>query len=577
VSSFILIHNTHVFDKDSLNGTFESKSLHFSSKFELGNYNLYIYSTPNRKDFYHYYTDDTHVFAFGTLTYKAKTSRESIISLLTDFVSDKFVPENLKGVYLILVYFKSKLSFFNDFSNIYSLYHSIDGRIMSSSFLALLSIPIHNLTYNKKAIREVLLTGSLIGPETIVNEVNRFERKVPSTLIDISFYKVEPYIIQNTSDNKSKSIDEQLRILEEYFESLKAVGNEYGVNIGLTGGLDSRLILALCIKHFKQPTCYSHYRKLKNTELEIAENICKIKNISLISPKIKASLDMTPEEMKSQLFQAFNYMDGHIRVNAFWTEEYNTVNYIKQISSISGILINGIGGEQYRNQERIIRKNINFNSWLYYEMAYRNSGNVFYSKKDKIAFMNYISAKARILLNIYQQKKVSHTELKRYLNEVYIPACRGVKTFLENQFTYSLAPCAEYVVSSNSYSAISFLGLSKSFELQMIRKLDPELAEIVSSYGFAPNNNEPLISRLFTVLKEIVPLRIYYYFFYKVKSKSNFYSKFIKMFPFALEYENNIINLDLKINLNQLKRSPALSPLLISLGYFMDFYKNKIK
>jgi hypothetical protein len=77
---------------------------------------------------------------------------------------------------------------------------------------------------------------------------------------------------------------------------------------------------------------------------------------------------------------------------------------------------------------------------------------------------------------------------------------------IDSQLAYSLSPFLDAGPRLASYRALPHVGLDGRFEAEMIRRLDPALASITSTYGYAFDRRPPLSRLAKCALRGWVPL-----------------------------------------------------------------------
>lgn len=577
MGAFLLYNkNTKAINLDSSLALFKKKGFSNPFNFDLGDYSLFLYQ-KKFIDAQNYYQESAcEIYGVGTIIYKKRFAQSALKAILHDYIRNTFNHDEIRGNFLIIIQEQGKLIWLTDPENVYNIFYDTDRTVISSSFLAILEALPDSQRYNQNAILEALTTGSILGSDTIIEGIKRVDIKSPPHFQNLVWQRIKPDIKDIRINNYQEALDTQIDVLDEYFDSVSPVLKETGFDMGVTGGFDSRLLILQSLKYNNAPVLYSHYRKQNNPELDIAKLIANKLNRELISPFVKSTEDMSISELKEQFEKAFFYLDGQIRANAFWTEAYNQPEYRSNFTNASSLGMNGIGGEQYRNYERVIFNRSNLAEWHYNETAFKFLGPVFYKKERYNDFINYMNSKI-ISLGFNHKKGYSHTDLKKFLNEAFVPSCRGLRASIENQQIYFLSPFTDYKVSQNAYRIVPWLGLSNKFEIDLINKIDTTLSKVPTTYGYDLVGGEPLKRKLLTVIKEFMPSRVYYNYIHKSKKRNNYYSQIISLFPELQKMEEKLIQLVPEINLEYLKPIPSHSHLLLALLYFMDYFKNKIR
>ena len=577
MGAFFLYKRNSDIDLKAVKEIFKGKGFKKPNIFELGSYTLLLYKKILINEENYLEENNNAIYAVGTIVYKGRNYKDSLKTILKDFIDDKFNPDKLIGSFCIFIKINDDIKFFIDRAGIQNVYFNNNKTVTSSSFLAVAFSEINKLNINKNAVTEILLTGNLIGPDTIFKEVNRIEVNEDFNfpfLKYIILHRKEPEISCKTYLD---CLDFQIKTLDRYFLSLKKLAERCGTVIGLTGGFDSRLLMALTEKHFNKILYFSHWRKKKNKELEIAEELAKTVNKEVNIFKIKHPLDMAEEEALNCLKEAFLFYDGHIRAQAYWHEEYNTKYYEEKVFSEYKLGLHGIGGEQYRNCERMVKPYYNFGNWLRYDIVYRYSGKIFKNKKSENKFLKYIEKKIRNKL-IFYDNQVNLLTYKRYFNEIYNLSNRGLRTNIENQVVFFVSPFTEYSISHNAYKTTPFLGPSLQFEADMIKKINPELAKIPSNYGFSFYEGEPLRLKLLAYAKDLTPKRLFFKIYNKYYGNvnDNFYYLYSSRFNFMNHFNELLRKFSFDIDIEKLKKMKFVAPLLISFCFFIEQFKEKL-
>jgi len=576
MGAFFLYKKNSNIDLDSVKKIFLEKGFKNPNIFDFKSYTLLLYKKILLNEKNYFIEGNNAIYTIGTVVYKGKNYKQSIISIFHDFIENKLNPDELIGSFCIIIKFSDEIKYFIDRAGVQNIYYNENQTVISSSFLAVIYSSKEKMYLNKSAALEVLATGCLIGPDTLIKEISRLEISNPLNFKSIKFAPLPMNKIPDLSKKEyNKCLKDQIDYLNGYFESIKPFANSFGLIIGITGGFDSRLLLILALRHNKNISCYTSWRKVKDKDITIAEEVCKKTSLKLIIEPAIHPLDMTQDEMLNTLNDAFLFCDGHIRSQSYWTEQYNTRNHREKININKNIGLNGIGGEQYRNNERMVMPKWNFKNWIKYELILKNSGKSFTTKKDLNLLIKYIRNKIEKKLKI-QKKYIDHLDVKRYYNEIFNLSNRSTRLNMENQISFYLAPFTEYNVALKAYRIIHQLGVSLKYESDMIKLLNPVLAEIDSRYGFNFLKGEPFWMKSQSFIKEMLPGSLYHYLAEKKKrDKNTFHIQYEKKFPFIKELTEEVIKLNLPLDINILKHTPS-GYLIASMGYFLKKLQFKI-
>jgi len=550
-------------------------------EFLFDNYKVLIYKKQLLDYFQTANLDESCVIAVGTFFYRKRKVKEGLSLFLNDFLNHSINLSEAVGSFIILVWHVKRLYFYSDRSGIQNIFFNEKHKVASSSFLATtvaLSALSGKLKLNRDALVETLVTGNLIGPETLLEGITRYEPSIHENLMGIErisiFKETQQFDIPK---NFNVAIDEQLKSLRYYFQLISENLNTNGSITGITGGFDSRLLYLLIREQTNNCKLYSTAREKVTFEQICAQKFASEVNKPLYSLKHTILSRKEPTEVESFISQNFYFNDGIIRTHQIWLEEIKSRQYLFRLYSEEKIGFSGVGGEQYRNSEYLLKNNYNFKNWVKYELIYKNSGNVFKNRRFHDQIAERISKKIRTILKINKDSRsIQKKEIKRYYNECWNTANRTVRNNVENQLVYFLSPFTDYYVSKIAYRAIPFIGQTHRFEKEMITKLAPELSHIITNYGYSPNQSVPIKYILGVILKGVIGLRNFnYIYYYNKKRHQNGIVKLLKDQNSLVKYFKLIQNLDLPISIDKLYKNDFLAPLIIETGillHLMDEY-----
>ena len=549
--------------------------------FRLEGWNLYLFPKlliPDLKNFR--LTDNYSLFATGTPFLHGKTYQETLDKLFS-YICREVQPEQIKGHFFILTDSPDGLRFFTDPSGIYSTYHTSGGTVISSSFLAIAE-GTESLTVNRDPFIENLLTGSIIGSDTIFSEILRFEPAFPFKFHGLKFMPYS-YGAEGIGPfrNRKESIDGQIKILDYYFAGIKRFAEEYGTDAGITGGFDSRLLLAMCLRHFDKEVLqfHSHRRKKPDSDFLSGEDICKKAGLKFVTKPVKDISDIDEEAALELVQNGMLVTDGPARTHSFWHEGFNTAGYRIGILGNRKLGLGGIGGEQYRNLERKFNCTYDLKNWIKNELIIKYSG--FNSTgKDAIEKMvNTLTGKLEERIPLRKHGRIDYPGIKYYMQEVYIPANRGLKTGYENRLSFHLFPFTDPDVEYAARMAIPFLGVSLDYEAEIIRTLNPLIASVGSSYGYSFYGREPLQSVLpYIFLNNLVPGTVFQLIAEKFLSRKTdrwaILTGRLRPFRSMLEILNSA---GFPVITDNLILRNDIGPVALALGHLLTRFRDKIK
>lgn len=504
MGALYLYHESQLKTKDEVQETFLKRGFTESTEIIMGSYRLIVYGKMLVQNKQIYQKGQDCIVVCGTMIYKGLGVNESLSELFRDIVSNSIDENQLIGHFICVEFINSKIRIITDRLCTLPLYYSEDQLIFSSSFLALSSAIKTPLTINTFAMLEILLGQGVLPPDTQIDQIKRWTPSASDATINhISFYKYsDPQIDHSEIHSVSDAINRQIENLDAYFVQAKPLLTEYGACMGLTGGFDSRLLLAFLIRHGIKTECYTHWQNGVSEDFKIA---------SAIAEKLSLKLSYVEEHYRkdsqggSSLEDGYLFTDGQIRRQYYWNEIYTSEEYYKKLGLKARVGLNGVGGEQYRNSEGFPHFKGSLTNWLNDKILY-TVPNVFLNKKLAEEFRERFTQKVANLLRI-DETLMSNLIVKRYFNEVYGYTNRYYRAGFENQLMYHLSPFSDSFNSLYAYGAIPYLGNLHGFQMEMIKRVNPQLAGINSSYGFPFDANIPLLYKVARNIQRSLPQR----------------------------------------------------------------------
>jgi hypothetical protein len=573
MGAFFIVKRTRNISDEKVKQTFARQGLTNYLKVSLGEYDLFSFGKiltcpPNQITS----PEGNSLYSTGTLVYKGLGYEESLKQLLDDHRLGQLDETELLGTFCLIFTGEESIELLIDSMSIQNVFYNQGLDIISSSFLAVCSTEPH-LKLNVSASTECICTGSLMGPDTLVTSVFRVEPfKIPKISgLHIHFAR-KPEISDKSNLPFEQEVERQNNRLKNYFKKVKPLADAVGVDSGITGGHDSRLLMAVALPNWNKISFHSHYRKVKDEELQMAEKICDTMNLHLKQVEIIPPEDMTEVEFADVLDQTFHFFDGNIRMHTYWTESYNTPGYRTQLLGSARLGLSGIGGEQYRNMEGMYGISWNYHNFIRYVVLLNTCGHAFKTVEEEKKLVNRLKEKISAKLEINQNTShMTMLTMKRYFNEVFIPARLGMRNNAENKLSFFLSPLTDPFNSFMAYKAIPHLGVAYRFQELMIAVLNPKLAAVQSSYGFNFLEGEPLSLKLKQLLQNVIPHSILQK---RIDShwKHNNTAKLqqlIRLHPDCVEYIQLVKQMELPIDIDTILKRIDLMPLVLALGFMI--------
>jgi hypothetical protein len=480
MGAFFINKNSENINKKDVLDFFLKKGHQNHISFNSDQYTFFVFEkiktkTINKLDF-----NGNIIFSVGTFSYKGKNLKNSLNALSTDFLKDQIEYSALYGHYNIFILLSNnQVKILSDDKNSVEIYCNLSETIFSNSFLAIAELTQEKISVNKNAVLENLISGCLFGNDTIFNEIKVLNFKENKTFTPI----IKPKLQIEKHKTFNDAIECQLQTLDSYFNAFKELISENLVDIGISGGYDSRLLLALTNKYYpKELQIHTHWKATDDLDIIIAKKIAEKVGKKLNSLPVASTRELSEIDFLDIVNSSMYFYDGLTRVNHGWTRKYRNPDYRLNILHNSNLGMSGLGGELFRNDFHIRFNKIDTSKWVknYVIPIYLKN------KLNKNTFnltINNISLKIQNELCL-ENNKMSFLDTYRYYGEMWVKKGPGIRNGIENQLSYFLSPFTDSIIIQKSYANIPFIGISGEFEAKLIEKTNISLAEIISGYGF---------------------------------------------------------------------------------------------
>ena len=456
--------------------------------------------------------NEVTLISVGTSVYKGMGYTEGLYALLKDYIENKIIFNKLIGHYNIFFCHKDTIDILFDPQDSKHLFVDQDLNVISPHMLAICQCLPGKLNVRKESVYEKLLTGIIMSPNTIFENVLQFnpfvKEKVEHSNTGISF-------ITPTNDNtnflprkikRNQCIKEQAESLLQYFSYFKKQGAK-GVDAGLSGGYDSRLILA-CMNRILKPNIHLHTHSTENVhknDLTIAFKMADYINVPC--NVVRTNKLEHCEDVKSVIRNSILYFDGRSSYSIGGCGEVYTAKYRIKSTENTPFSLTGVGGELYRN-------------------AFCLNGNRFYLDhflKEKIFSYSFSKALPKSIydymsdiiftrtaerLGLDRNKRQFPLSAYRYYCEIMMPEGQGTALDAYNQVSCCVAPFIDKHIIFKGYESIKFHGAGGDFEGDLIGYIDPGLASIESSYGY-PLNKRTIKAKIKESIRTVFPSTIW--------------------------------------------------------------------
>lgn len=434
---------------------------------------------------------DNFIFATGTFIYREAIGAEALESFFGDFRNDSIDWNLLYGHYCVGVCVNAELEFIVDLAGIYKVYLDSKERIYSSSFLAALE-SVQAPHVNTQAVYEYVFQGAAYGNDTVISEIGLLgpERHAEHNVVDGSR---NPIPILRPGFVEADSEDHMERNLEKLRSYFRAIVNVFRGNIScaLSGGYDSRLILALLQEENLDPKLYV-YGDANDDDVGIANSIAAKEGYTLTHIDKSSYPVVTPDHYPDMVERTFYAFDGWPSDGIFDNGSDLQTRFDR--CADGELVLNGGGGEVFRNFFYLPDRSFSVRQFLW----------TFYSQFDpkvctrvfsEAKYLSTLGQKIRDVLGRHRD------DLRRSDIEFLYPGfrCRfwmGRNTSIDNRFSWALTPFSDPNILKDAIRIPLRPKAHGRFEAELIRSASAKLASYTSIYGHDFATAPPLSRRL---------------------------------------------------------------------------------
>ncbi|MCL2328490.1 MAG: asparagine synthase-related protein [Bacteroidetes bacterium] len=261
--------------------------------------------------------------------------------------------QNLTGIFVVVVETENRLFAASDISRVMPLFYSLEKECFTISDNPYNLLP-DNPKIDKGAEEEFLLSSFTLDEKTLIEGV--FQIK-PACYLCFENEKITQkeyysYCVTHSELNNSETLENKFSLrLENVFRRLIQSVQGRQIVVPLSGGYDSRLIVAMLKKlDYRNVLCYTFGRE-NNPEYEIAKKVAQ----SLGYPHhfiCTGDRKFTENYTGDETFQRYYKFSGSF-FNLFWMFEYFSVKYLIDTDLIESdaVFVPGHPGDFFAGSE----------------------------------------------------------------------------------------------------------------------------------------------------------------------------------------------------------------------------------
>ena len=375
----------------------------------------------------------------------------------------------------------------------YHLFYSLDARIVSSSFYAICSV-LAALTLTQQSTCEYVFNGVVSGNETLFREVKLAPIQATIVVGPSGLEVFSPRLSVTRVFNwerRDALLRESIALLDRYFGAV-ARGFDDRVCCALSGGYDSRLILAYLRRHGMRPRVYV-YGGAQARDVRFATHIARREGFSLDVIDKDDRPIISPAEFVDTAHRNFLATDGYgyagIFHNGAETEELN-----RRVLG-NAIAINGGGGEIFRNffylgdRDYTIREVL----WSFYSQFDPATCTAAF---DRASYYSGLESKVIDLMG-GEGPRLPRPAVEWLYHTFRCRTWDGKVDSIAGRHGFTGMPYLERSITEHASALPLHWKNHGGYEAELIRRVDSRLAGYPSIYGHSFARPPPLPRRLF--------------------------------------------------------------------------------
>jgi asparagine synthase (glutamine-hydrolysing) len=433
------------------------------------------------------------IIALGSLIHAGRPPPDCLPTLLDSFSPDTFDWSDLLGTHVLLVRKAGTLYVATDGLGACKLYHNADRTLWSNSFLAMCELE-RPRRLDPQACYEYVFNGSVFGRRTLAQGISALPA---NSILAVGesiqvIQRPSPIIEEDTAPGSSLDAiaDRHIGQLDRVFGPIAACHGDR-LRLSFSGGFDSRLMLAMLLRHDVRPTLFV-YGDGDDEDVRIARLICAAEGLELECID-KFTPPPEPDAFPELVEQDLIAFDG-------WKVEQGLFDFgvdrlDRERRHVGGqVPLNGSLGEIYRN---------------FFYMPDRPAGtgaviSTFYSRYDPHSLTDRFDEqgyRAAMAESMREAVGSNGDALRRDQVEALYPRFRGrfwtgrdaqVNQRFGTMFFPYLEPAA---ISNTARIPIRHKDLGR-LQGRMIGRVNRRLGDYPSDYGFQLDGPRPLSYRV---------------------------------------------------------------------------------
>jgi len=518
------------------------------------------------------YSNGDFAFVCGTCLVDGD-SLASAASLYERAAPGSPVSDEIMGHYAVVFRKNGRTEIKLDRFGGYHLFYNLEAGIVSSSFYAICSV-LGRLTLTQQSACEYVFNGVVSGDETLFSEVKLAPIQATILVGPQGLEVVRQALPVTTAfkqERRDASLRESIALLDRYFG---AVARSFGdrVRCALSGGYDSRLLLAYLRRHGLKPSIYV-YGEAQAKDVQLAAHITRGEGFALDVIDKDDRPVIPPVEFIETAHRNFIATDGYGYAGIF----HNGAETEELTRRVLGgtIAINGGGGEIFRNFFYLLDREYSIQEflWSFYSQFDPAIGAAVF---DSAGYYRGLERKVMQLLGS-EEPRLQRPTVEWLYHNFRCRAWDGKVDSIASRFGFTAMPYLERSITEHASALPLHWKNHGAYEAELIRRIDSRLAGYPSLYGHDFNGPPPFSRRFSDYCTYLRPtwLRRYTYRLRYIRHASDWSVYLAPSYqdaalPGGIAILSRLFRLDRVVDQTQYAR-------ILSLEYALRYFGSRVK
>lgn len=420
---------------------------------------------------------DDFIAVAGTLFYDGEASEAALLRLLHDLTLPFNQWERVTGHFALLASKAGRLYVFNDYFGAFHVYATPGHEVVTTSFLAAAGA-LPRVSFDAQGVYEFAFNATPLGESTVLREITKLSPIEQLELGETVLVHAVTKGLDARFDPAAADAKRQADRLRDLFAApLKTFGDN--IQCPLSGGFDSRLVLALLLDAGVKPHVYV-YGTPGDEDVSVATAIGKAEGFEVEVFNKAAYAKVDPDQFAEIVQHNFHEMDGVPIDGGLFDNGGNSVARHNRARG-GALAVSGAAGEIFRNYFYLRDRPFQSRDILY----------AFYSGFDpedctaefkEAAYFDAMDAKLCRALSS-GDGNLSRAEVESAYPLFRCPAFFGREISLVSRFGSYFMPFFEYNIVRHTIGIPVSARNHGAFQSQLLATIHPRLAGYMSAYG----------------------------------------------------------------------------------------------